>query len=425
MLSSIVEKIYSKVGVPILIFTMRLLGKFNPKISEGLKMREPQNGVEPWLALPSGTRPIWIHCASGEFEYAKPVITRLKKISSTPILVTYFSPSIKKAVENFSGVDMSSPLPWDTAEDWEKFFAHHQPRVLLIARTDTWPEMLKQARLHQVPSLLFSATLVATSGRAKPLTRMFSKIVFDNLDSIYCVTEEDFELFAQLGCVEKTVVVGDTRYDQVIERLQKPKPLSPLLTRGQQPILVAGSTWPEDEEQLVPALASLKGRLRAILVPHEPILDHVKDLERLCERNSLSVSRYSKLDAEWNSDVIVIDQMGILAELYQLGTFAFVGGSFKKTVHSVMEPLAAGCPTFVGPLHTNNREAILFQSIETPSGLPSVIVANDSADFSNKLKLLTEASPESIRQTKEFIKSEVRSRSNKSDVVVTWVMDHL
>lgn len=424
MLNSMIERIYTSVGVPLLIFIMRTLAKFNPKISEGLKMRESHNGVAPWLALPSETRPIWIHCASGEFEYAKPVITRLKKVVNAPVLVTYFSPSIKRAVETFPGVDMSSPLPWDTAEDWKSFFAHHRPRVLLIARTDTWPEMLKQTRLHKIPSLLFSATLVANSGRAKPLSRVLSKIVFKNLDEIYCVTQDDLEIFTDLGCGYKTSVIGDTRYDQVIARLQNPKPLSPFLKKD-SPVLVAGSTWPEDEEQLVPALAKLKGRLRAILVPHEPHLDHVKELERLCERKGLSVERYSKLTSEWKADVLVIDQTGILAELYQLGTFAFVGGSFKKTVHSVMEPLAAGCPTFVGPLHLNNREAVSFQDVETPSGLPSVIVAQDVDDFARKLALLVDVSPSVLDQTRSFIKNEIQKRSNKSDAVVSWVRDHL
>ena len=404
---------------------MRVLGKFNPKIADGLQMRESKNGLAPWLALPHGTRPIWIHCASGEFEYAKPVIKRLKKKTATPILVTYFSPSVKKAVESFVGVDMSCPLPWDKPEEWEKFFDHHQPRMLLIARTDTWPEMLRQARLHEVPTLLFSATLVATSGRARPLSRLFSRFVFDNIDSIYCVTEEDQKIFAQLGSGEKAVVVGDTRYDQVIERLQNPKPISNFIKATEIPTLVAGSTWPEDEAVLIPALAQLKGSMRAILVPHEPHLDHIRDLERMAQSVGLSVNRYTKLTANWDSDVLVIDQMGILAELYLAGTFAFVGGSFKKTVHSVMEPLAAGCPTIVGPLHTNNREAVSFQSLITPSGLPSVLVASDSDDFAKKLKLLSELAPRTLMDNKAFIEQEILNRSQKSDIVVAWAMDHL
>ncbi len=404
---------------------MKVLGKFNPKIADGLQMRKSKNGTAPWLALPGHTRPIWIHCASGEFEYAKPVIKRLKKKTLVPILVTYFSPSVKKAVESFPGVDMSCPLPWDKSEEWEKFFDHHQPRMLMIARTDTWPEMLRQARLHQVPTLLFSATLVATSGRAKPLSRLFSKFVFDNLDAIYCVTQEDQNLFAQLGSGDKAIVVGDTRYDQVIERLQNPKPISSYVAATEKSTLIAGSTWPEDEAVLIPALAQVKGSVRAILVPHEPHLDHIRDLERMAQSEGLSVERYSKLTSGWASDILVIDQAGILAELYLTGTFAFVGGSFKKTVHSVMEPLAAGCPTIVGPLHTNNREAVSFQSLLTPSGLPSVLVASDTDDFAKKLKLLSELAPRTLMDNKAFIQREILKRSQKSDIVVDWAMNHL
>lgn len=425
MTEKIISSVYTKALVPLIIFTMKVLGKFNPKIADGLEMRKTKNGTAPWLALAKGTRPIWIHCASGEFEYAKPVIKRLKKKTAVPILVTYFSPTVKKAVENFSGVDMSCPLPWDRPEEWEKFFAHHSPQMLLIARTDTWPEMLRQARLHQVPSLLFSATLVTTSGRAKPLARLFSKFVFNNLDAIYCVTAEDQKIFAQLGSGEKATVVGDTRYDQVIERLQNPKPISQYVTSSETPTLVAGSTWPEDEIVLIEALAHLKGSLRSIIVPHEPHLDHIRDLEKMAQASGLSISRYSKLSVTWDSDVLVIDQMGILAELYLLGTFAFVGGSYKKTVHSVMEPLAAGCPTLVGPLHTNNREAVSFQSLLTPSGLPSVLVAYDAEDFARKLKLLSELAPRTLMDNKAFIQNEILNRSQKSDEVVAWALNHL
>lgn len=425
MTDKIISLTYTKILVPLLISVMRLLGKFNPKIAEGLKMREKKNGLPPWLDLPPGKQPIWIHCASGEFEYAKPVIKRLKERTRASILVTYFSPSIRRSIENFPGVDMSCPLPWDQPDQWEKFFEHHQPQMLLIARTDTWPEMLRQARKHKVPTLLFSATLVANSGRAKPISRLFSRYVFEHLDAVYCVSQDDQKIFAQLGCGNKTVVIGDTRYDQVIERLENPKPLSNFVSEGNLPILVAGSTWPEDEAILIPALSKVKNQVRSILVPHEPNLDHVKDLERLVQAEGLSVDRYSKLSSVWESDVLIVDQTGILAELYLLGTFAFVGGSYKKTVHSVMEPLAAGCPTIVGPHHKNNREAISFQSLVTPSGLPSVLVAGDADDFSKRLKLLAGLSPKALQDNKEFIQNEVLNRSQKSEAVVAWVMDHL
>ena len=427
MVEKLVFTIYERAIVPMIIVTMKLLANFDSKIKDGLKMRGAVNGISPWLDLPAGTRPVWIHCASGEFEYAKPVIKKLKaQQPELHVLVTYFSPSIKKAVENFNGIDMSCPLPWDRPEDWESFFDHHQPRALLIARTDTWPEMLRQARKHNVPSLLFSATLVEQSGRARPLSKFFSRLIFSNLDAIYCVTSDDQRLFAELGCAEKTTVVGDTRYDQVIERLQNPKDISTHLSpSSSMKTFVAGSTWPEDEAQLLPALAKLRGSVRSILVPHEPHLDHIKDLEQLCSELGLSNERYSKLQNSWSTDVLVVDQIGILAELYQLGDIGFVGGSFKKTVHSVMEPLAAGCFTLVGPLHTNNREAIAFQKLMTPSGLPSVIVGNDSSDIERKLRLIVELSSDVLSASKKFIQQEIVGRSQKSDFVIAWLQDHL
>lgn len=422
-------KIYDVLVFPLFMKVMRFLGKFNSKISLGLKMRESVDGISPWLRFPQNQKPIWIHCASGEFEYAKPVIKRLKAKTQTPILVTYFSPSIKKAIENFQGVDMSCPLPWDKPEDWKAFILHHQPQALLIARTDTWPQMLRQAKLHSIPTLLFAATLVENSGRARGLSRYFSKIIFSYLDTIYCVSEEDKEIFAKLGRWENTFVAGDTRYDQVVERLKNPKIISPFVVKPSTPTFVAGSTWPEDEAVLLPTLASLKGpsyknQIRTVLVPHEPHLDHIKELEMACTRLGLTHDRYSKLKSVWDSEVLIVDQIGILAELYLIGSVAFVGGSFRKTVHSVMEPLAAGCYTILGPLHKNNREALSFQTVSTSIGIPMVLAAQDKDDFAKKMKVILELSPEVLKESQIQIQNEILKRSQKSDQVVTWALNH-
>jgi 3-deoxy-D-manno-octulosonic-acid transferase len=416
--------LYRLVVWPLMRTAFMALGLFNSKIRAGLAMRSPdKQGTLPWLKCAKNLRPIWIHCASGEFEYAKPVITRLKELSpTTPILVTYFSPSIVAAVKRFPGVDFSCPLPWETPRAQSQFITWHQPQALLIARTDTWPEMLRQAKRHHLPTLLFSATLPKNSGRARGIGRIVSRVTFGFLDHIMCVSEADKEVFKSLGAESRTEVTGDTRYDQVLARLRNPKPLKEeFFTSIPQPLLVAGSTWPEDEAVLIEVVRQLNGKVRFILVPHEPTVAHLMDLESKLLKSGLKSVRYSQV-CQWpGGSILLVDQMGILAELYLKGVLAFVGGSYRKTVHSVMEPLAAGCLTFVGPLHHNNREALEFKK------LGGVIEAHDATEFIAAVtKSLPKLGPSNSESAiGKILSREIQLRSGCSELVVKWCLKNI
>lgn len=425
--------LYSVFLYPLVLTTFRILSILNPKIRKGLELRtRGSNGVRPWLSPEfQNQRPIWIHCASGEFEYAKPVITGIKERNSdAKIIVSYFSPTYVKAISQFPGVDHFCPLPWDRSQDLREFLNHHQPQCLLIARTDTWPQMLREAKTFGIPSLLFAATLSQSSGRAKGLGRWSSRAVFSQLSQIFCVSEDDQIMFRNLGFENCTRVAGDTRYDQVQARLKNPKPLREELFSAcdTRPILVAGSTWSEDEVVLSKVIQAIiknqNGSIRFILAPHEPSARHLNELEALLARHEISSVRYSQC-TDWREDqVLIVDQIGILAELYGKGQIAFVGGSFKKTVHSVMEPLAAGCITFVGPLHTNNREALEFKSLllSENSSLHMVEVVNDHLSMTSALiKALKDSG--SLSSKSERIRDEIRKRSGKSELVIKWALE--
>jgi 3-deoxy-D-manno-octulosonic-acid transferase len=427
----LISNIYTAFAYPALRLATRLMAVAgNAKIRAGLLMRQPTaDGRAPWEQGEPEQRPIWIHCASGEFEYAKPVITELKRRDpGQKILLTYFSPSVRGAVAKFPGIDMHCPVPWDRAADINALIRHHRPRALLIARTDTWPMMLAQAKRNNIPTLLFSATLPDAAGRLRPLVRPLTKWVFSQLTAIYCVSRQDRERFEALGLADRTMVAGDTRFDQVLTRLSTPQPLKSFLAPGNtaiaaSPLLVAGSTWSEDEAHLVPMMARFKGKIRFIIAPHEPSAEHLQELEARLGSSGLLSVRYSRSE-DWPADkqVLIIDQVGILAELYTRGQFAFVGGSFRKTVHSVMEPLGAGCLTFVGPLHWNNREALEFKSIPLPHApLTCVTEVRDADEWSQRIQegldLLASQRPWS-----DYIRGQIQSRSGRSALVADWAL---
>ena len=158
--------------------------------------------------------------------------------------------------------------------------------------------------------------------------------------------------------------MGDARFDQVWQRARAVDRASPLLAPFggfEGTTIVAGSTWPQDEKQLFPALAPLRGEGRAprmILVPHEPTPAHLAAAERRLDALGMAHARLSALDAGAIPEVVIVDRVGVLGELYALADVAYVGGGFGKAgLHSVLEPAAFGVPVLLGPRHQNAREA--------------------------------------------------------------------
>lgn len=307
-------------------------------------------------------RPVWIHAASGEIEYARSIIRELRaQAPNVPILVTYSSPSAKKILAGLD-IDAWSTLPWDFEFCFESFLKLWNPRVLLVSRTDVWPVMAASMRKNKIPSYLFSATFADNSSRLRGLTRLLTAYSLDQLSGIFCVSEEDVRNIQNLNLKTNIQSTGDTRFDQVLHRLNHPKELK-LSLRPKGFTVVFGSTWPEDEKQIWPILGELqKENVKFIFAPHETTKDHLQHIEEHLKKNGLSYCFYSRAERWQEEDVLIVDQVGILAEIYTWGNCAFVGGSFRRQVHSVMEPLAAGLPVMVGPFHQNNREALFYQN---------------------------------------------------------------
>ncbi|WP_413291029.1 3-deoxy-D-manno-octulosonic acid transferase [Bdellovibrio sp. HCB337] len=368
-------------------------------------------------------RPFWIHAASGEIEYARPVIRELKnKYPQTPIIVTFSSPSAKKILKTLIDVDAWGALPWDFQKNCEQFLETWKPRCLLIARTDVWPVMAEACHQKGIPSLLFSATFASNSSRLKGLSAEVTRWALSQLSEIFCVSTEDVRQLDRLGLQVPVHVHGDTRFDQVFHRLAHPKVIKNELRPSKaSPVLVAGSTWPEDEKVLLPAFAQVKTRCKMVLAPHEINEGHMQPLEAELKALGLTYCKYSKASSWQSEDVLIIDEIGVLAELYTWGDFAFVGGSFKKQVHSVMEPLAAGLPVIVGPFHHNNREALLFKE-KTLIGQFVVTEVTDITAMKVELTKLIEKMPQGFSDS---LRQELSQHRHSSQYVVEWCEKHL
>jgi 3-deoxy-D-manno-octulosonic-acid transferase len=395
-----------------------LVSWLHPKLRQGLQMRRKQNGTRPWLSGSPGQRPIWFHCASGEFEYAKPVLREIKHHNpEQKILVTYFSPSVAAAVQACPEVDLACPMPWDTARHWRRFIHHHQPQALLIARTDLWPMMLHVTRQNSIPRLLFSKTV--NPEKTGPLS-FFAHSMMKTLTDIFCVSEEDQRaLSKKLGLGTPVHAAGDTRYDQCLYRRQHASPLKPL-KNFLRPVFVAGSTWVADELWLLQLMAKEINDVSFIVAPHEPTPEHLKRLQQDIEKVGLTYQKYSET-ASWNPQaILLIDQVGILADLYQWGQFAFVGGSVNRRVHSVMEPLAQGLLCFVGPEHTNNREALHFSQTQVQDMTP-VQVVRSADELTRRFQVLR---PSWTSDHQFSLQLEIKKKAGAAKIVHKWILNN-
>ncbi|MGE3973785.1 MAG: 3-deoxy-D-manno-octulosonic acid transferase [Bdellovibrionales bacterium] len=416
---------YRWVFFPITLLFLYVVAPFHDKLQRGLDLRKKQNGLYPWQTI-TLKNALWIHVSSGEFEYAKPLIASLKSHApELKIVVSFFSPSVKKVLANDPLIDGYFPLPFDHPFFLAPLFRHLKPRMLLVARTDLWPELLLQAKKYSVKTILFSATLSETAPKFKnPLKRSYAKWRFQLVDEIYCVDDEDKKTFESLALRDRTQVFGDTRYDQVLRRLAQPRALrSELHPPKKYVTFLAGSTWLPDEEVLKETLQKLQGLpIRFIIAPHEPTPDHLAQLKKLFQDLSIKTHLYTEAKSDWylEPSVLIINQVGILADLYSWAQLALVGNSFlRDKIHSVMEPLAAGCITFVGPKHRNNREALIFQKLLIQNISPAVIVVQNSEELAKNIQTLIKVDLASVQH---HLKNKVLEKTGASEKLAQKIL---
>jgi 3-deoxy-D-manno-octulosonic-acid transferase len=325
--------------------------------------------IERWAAEQrADARLVWFHAPSvGEGLQTRPVIEALRELrSDLQIFYTYFSPSAEKFAADLP-VDYADYMPFDVVDDLVRVMEAVKPDAIVFGKLDVWPNVTRVAHWRDTTLALISATVAPGSSRLRWPARRLLAPAYERLDAVGAISVEDAARLALLGVpADRIEITGDARFDQVWARAQKVDPTQPpvsLLSGHEGLTLVAGSTWPEGEKHIVPALARLRKRhpgLRAVIVPHEPTADHLRRLEAHLELDELAHVRLSELEfgAKELREVVVVDRVGILGELYALADIAYVGGGFgKRGLHSVLEPAAVGAPVLFGPHHANAREA--------------------------------------------------------------------
>jgi 3-deoxy-D-manno-octulosonic-acid transferase len=310
---------------------------------------------------------LWMHAPSvGEGLQARPVLELARERSRTwQLAYTYFSPSAERFAAALN-VDFRDVLPFDGTGDARAALRALDPTALVFSKLDVWPTLAREASNHGVQLGLVSATLAPGSTRRRGIASALLRDAYARLDRVGAISDDDAERLVALGVPARRVTVtGDTRYDQVWARAARADLGSALLAplRGDRPTVVAGSTWPADERPLLEAWSNLHEQhpeMRLVIAPHEPTPVHLEPLERWAMDAKVRYARLGAAEAA-EADVIVVDRVGVLGDLYASADVAFVGGGFHAAgLHSVLEPAAFGAPVVFGPRYANSREAGLL-----------------------------------------------------------------
>jgi len=310
-------------------------------------------------AVQENTAPvIWFHCASlGEFEQGRPVIEEFgKKFPSYKILLTFFSPSGYEVRKNYPSADYIFYLPLDTNGNARQFIEIVKPSVAVFVKYEFWFHYLQTLKSKNVPAYLISAKFRSEQYFFRWYGGWFRKQL-KAYKQIF-VQDDHSEKLLSATRIDNVVLAGDTRLDRVINIAEQVRPDEIVKAfKGEHKLWICGSTWEEDENLIhavYEKLAASCRKIKLLLVPHEIGEKHIKQVVEKFKAVKYSTAT---IEQDANSDVLVIDKMGLLSSLYQYGDVAYVGGGFGKSVHNLPEAAVFGIPVVFGPNHIKFNEA--------------------------------------------------------------------
>lgn len=373
-------------GITLYSLLLRIVSPFNPKAKLFLSGRK-NIYITIEKQIDSSKKHIWFHFASlGEFEQGRPVLERLKeKEADKKIIVTFFSPSGYEIRKNYPLADGIFYLPLDTKENAEKLISLFNPEIAVFTKYEFWYHYFEVLHQNNIPLFIISSIF-----RPKQLFFKwyggFYRGILKNVTHFFVQNEQSVSLLKSLQ-LDNVSLSGDTRFDRVAENVKSPKALDLIRNFcGISPVFIAGSTWPEDEH-LLKTLIDHYPDWKFIIAPHEinkahinQILKLIPDLVRYTElqhgqteeenskesdapgtsnkeANDYSSTNYNGTSINFNSRVLLIDNIGMLSSIYQYAKIAYIGGGFGAGIHNTLEAAAFGLPVIFGPKYEKFQEA--------------------------------------------------------------------
>ena len=311
-----------------------------------------------------------MHCSSlGEFEQGRPVIEKLKaKNQGLVIIVSFFSPSGYEPMKNYKGADLVCYLPMDNPANAKDFISIIKPTLVLWVKYEYWYYYLREIHLQNIPLLLISGSFRPD----QPFFKWHGKLhreMLQTFSHLFVQSEASEALAAKIVDAKKITISGDTRFDRVIEIAGnfEPMPIIDQWLGDTKKVLVAGSTWDEDEAELT-HFAKLHPEIKLIIAPHNINQEEIKDVLKLFPgallysnlqaSNSVPQQNTTSPISSAKKNVLIIDNIGMLARLYHYATVTYIGGGFGNDgVHNVLEAAVYSKPVIHGPEYEKYPEA--------------------------------------------------------------------
>lgn len=305
---------------------------------------------------------IWFHAASlGEFEQGRPLMEQIKKsYPQYKILLTFFSPSGYEVRKNYEGADIITYLPIDTVGNARQFLRTVRPVMAFFIKYEFWYNYLHILQYRGIPAYSVSSIFRPDQVFFKWYGRGYGRVL-KCFTRFFVQNEESKKLLESIG-IHDTMVVGDTRFDRVlqIKEASKQLPIVERFVKGSpedpKKVFVAGSSWQPDEEIFLKYFNNHRD-WKLIVAPHVIGEDHLKFIFSLIKDKK--VVRYTQAteDNVADADVLIIDCFGLLSSVYHYGDVAYVGGGFGVGIHNVLEAAVWGMPVLFGPNNKHFAEA--------------------------------------------------------------------
>ena len=301
-------------------------------------------------------RYIWFHAASlGEFEQGRPLIERIRKdYPQYKILQTFFSPSGYEVRKNYEGVDLVCYLPFDTPRNVEKFIELANPCMAFFIKYEFWLNYLNVLSKKGIPVYSVSSIFRPNQIFFRWYGKNYRKVL-KTFAHLFVQNEESKELLANIG-VNRVTVVGDTRFDRVLDIFASSKELPLVETfKGDALTFVAGSSWGPDEDIFI-SYFNAHSEMKLVIAPHVVSDGHLKEIASKLQRPFVRYTQATDENVK-QADCLIIDCYGLLSSIYRYGEISYVGGGFGVGIHNVLEAAVYGIPVIFGPNNRKFREA--------------------------------------------------------------------
>ena len=365
--------------------------------------------------IPGNENLVWVHCASlGEFEQGRPIIEKIKSLQpGTKILLTFFSPSGYEIRKDYSEADYIFYLPIDTQANARQFINITKPRIAVFIKYEFWYHYLNQLHKNNIPTYIASAIFRKEQHFFKWYGDWWRSIL-KNITHIFVQNQRALELLKGIN-LSNISLSGDTRFDRVIEISQQKKSIPSIEQfKNNHLVLIAGSTWPEDEVMLIEFINSNEKPMKFIIAPHEIEEAKIERLEKsFSAKNCIRFSQASKETLK-EAQVLIIDNIGMLSSLYQYAEIAYIGGGFGKGIHNILEAAVYGMPVIFGPNYHKFNEAV---DLIERGGAFSI---NNHHEFCSKIDLML-FNNYTLKIAAEITKNYVREQQGATEKILDFI----